>query len=188
VFVLLESPSPSRRIFIDSHSLPPSLVRHIGPSRRPRTPSPEAARRPKPRSSLGCPRPATCWPDAHRSAQRSVRGLPPSCTVLQLERHPVVTAGQARGLLKASLPPRGRAPSRWPPLPCSRRARPSTSASSRPTTFSPSIGLVNAQALTRCPAKRLPSPSPKPPRLPPPAVAARPRQSCLRSNPASPAP
>jgi hypothetical protein len=33
VFVLLESSSPSRRIFIGSHSLPPSLVRRIGPSR-----------------------------------------------------------------------------------------------------------------------------------------------------------
>jgi hypothetical protein len=33
VFVLLESSSPSRRIFIGSHSLsPPSLVRCIGPS------------------------------------------------------------------------------------------------------------------------------------------------------------
>jgi hypothetical protein len=32
VFVLLESPSPSRRIFISSHSLPPSLVRCIRPS------------------------------------------------------------------------------------------------------------------------------------------------------------
>jgi hypothetical protein len=32
VFVLLESSSPSRRIFIGSHSLPPSLVRRIGPS------------------------------------------------------------------------------------------------------------------------------------------------------------
>jgi hypothetical protein len=32
VFILLESPSPSRRIFIGSHSLPPSLVRRIGPS------------------------------------------------------------------------------------------------------------------------------------------------------------
>jgi hypothetical protein len=33
VFVLLESPSPSRRIFIGSHSLlPPFLVRRIGPS------------------------------------------------------------------------------------------------------------------------------------------------------------
>jgi hypothetical protein len=32
VFVLLEPPSPSRRIFIGSHSLPPSLVRRIGPS------------------------------------------------------------------------------------------------------------------------------------------------------------
>jgi hypothetical protein len=32
VFVLLESPSPSRRIFIGSHLLPPSLVRRIGPS------------------------------------------------------------------------------------------------------------------------------------------------------------
>jgi hypothetical protein len=31
-FILLESPSPSRRIFIGSHSLPPSLVRRIGPS------------------------------------------------------------------------------------------------------------------------------------------------------------
>jgi hypothetical protein len=31
VFVLLESSSPSRRIFIGSHSLPP-LVRRIGPS------------------------------------------------------------------------------------------------------------------------------------------------------------
>jgi hypothetical protein len=31
VFVLLESPSPPRRIFIGSHSLPP-LVRRIGPS------------------------------------------------------------------------------------------------------------------------------------------------------------
>jgi hypothetical protein len=30
VFVLLEFPSPSRRIFIGSHSLPPSLVRRIG--------------------------------------------------------------------------------------------------------------------------------------------------------------
>jgi hypothetical protein len=32
VFALLESSSPSRRIFIGSHSLPPSLVRRIGPS------------------------------------------------------------------------------------------------------------------------------------------------------------
>jgi hypothetical protein len=32
VFILLEFPSPSRRIFIGSHSLPPSLVRRIGPS------------------------------------------------------------------------------------------------------------------------------------------------------------
>jgi hypothetical protein len=31
-FVLLEFRSPSRRIFIGSHSLPPSLVRRIGPS------------------------------------------------------------------------------------------------------------------------------------------------------------
>jgi hypothetical protein len=31
-FVLLESSSPSRRIFIGSHSLSPSLVRRIGPS------------------------------------------------------------------------------------------------------------------------------------------------------------
>jgi hypothetical protein len=30
VFILLEPPSPSRRIFISSHSLPPSLVRRIG--------------------------------------------------------------------------------------------------------------------------------------------------------------
>jgi hypothetical protein len=33
VFVLLEFSSPSRRIFIGSHSLPPSLVRRIGPSK-----------------------------------------------------------------------------------------------------------------------------------------------------------
>jgi hypothetical protein len=32
VFVLLEYPSPSRRIFIGSHSLPPSLVRRFVPS------------------------------------------------------------------------------------------------------------------------------------------------------------
>jgi hypothetical protein len=32
VRLVLESPSPSRRIFIGSHSLPPSLVRRIGPS------------------------------------------------------------------------------------------------------------------------------------------------------------
>jgi hypothetical protein len=32
VFILLEVPSPSGRIFIGSHSLPPSLVRRIGPS------------------------------------------------------------------------------------------------------------------------------------------------------------
>jgi hypothetical protein len=32
VFILLEFSSPSRRIFIGSHSLPPSLVRRIGPS------------------------------------------------------------------------------------------------------------------------------------------------------------
>jgi hypothetical protein len=31
-FLLLEFSSPSRRIFIGSHSLPPSLVRRIGPS------------------------------------------------------------------------------------------------------------------------------------------------------------
>jgi hypothetical protein len=35
VFILLLFPSPSRRIFIGSHSLPPSLVRRIGPSRVP---------------------------------------------------------------------------------------------------------------------------------------------------------
>jgi hypothetical protein len=33
VFILLEFSSPSRRIFIGSNSLPPSLVRRIGPSR-----------------------------------------------------------------------------------------------------------------------------------------------------------
>jgi hypothetical protein len=33
VFILFEFPSPSRRIFIGSHSLPPSLVRRIGPSK-----------------------------------------------------------------------------------------------------------------------------------------------------------
>jgi hypothetical protein len=32
VLILLEPPSPSRRIFIGSHSLPPSLVRCVGPS------------------------------------------------------------------------------------------------------------------------------------------------------------
>jgi hypothetical protein len=32
-FILLEFPSPSKKIFIGSHSLPPSLVRRIGPSR-----------------------------------------------------------------------------------------------------------------------------------------------------------
>jgi chromosome segregation ATPase len=32
-FVLLEFSSPSRRIFTGSHSLPPSLVRRIGPSK-----------------------------------------------------------------------------------------------------------------------------------------------------------
>jgi hypothetical protein len=32
MFVLLEPSSPSRRIFIGSHSLPLSLVRRIGPS------------------------------------------------------------------------------------------------------------------------------------------------------------
>jgi hypothetical protein len=32
LFILLEFSSPSRRIFIGSHSLPPSLVRRIGPS------------------------------------------------------------------------------------------------------------------------------------------------------------
>jgi hypothetical protein len=35
VFILLEFPSPPRRIFIGSHSLPPSLVRRIGPSTTP---------------------------------------------------------------------------------------------------------------------------------------------------------
>jgi hypothetical protein len=35
VFILLEFPSPLRRIFIGSHSLPPSLVRRIGPSALP---------------------------------------------------------------------------------------------------------------------------------------------------------
>jgi hypothetical protein len=39
VFVLLESLSPSRRIFIGSHSLPPSPVRRIGPSSGIRAPS-----------------------------------------------------------------------------------------------------------------------------------------------------
>jgi hypothetical protein len=34
VFVLLESSSPSRRIFIGSQSLPPPLVCCIGPSKR----------------------------------------------------------------------------------------------------------------------------------------------------------
>jgi hypothetical protein len=32
LFILLEFLSPSRRIFIGSHSLPPSLIRRIGPS------------------------------------------------------------------------------------------------------------------------------------------------------------
>jgi hypothetical protein len=32
VFILLKFPSPSRRIFVGSHSLPPSLVRCFGPS------------------------------------------------------------------------------------------------------------------------------------------------------------
>jgi hypothetical protein len=34
VFILLEFPSPPRRIFIGSHSLPPFLVRRIGLSQR----------------------------------------------------------------------------------------------------------------------------------------------------------
>jgi hypothetical protein len=42
VFILLEFRSPSRRIFIGSHSLPPSLVRRIGPSVFPRHPWPKA--------------------------------------------------------------------------------------------------------------------------------------------------
>jgi hypothetical protein len=71
-------------------------------------------------------------------------------------------------------------------LPPSRRARPSTSAPSRPTTFSPSLGLANAQALMRCPAKRLPTPSPEPSRPPLPAVATRPYRSRLCSNPGLP--
>jgi hypothetical protein len=33
VFILLEFPSPSRIFFISSHSLPPSLVCRIGPSK-----------------------------------------------------------------------------------------------------------------------------------------------------------
>jgi hypothetical protein len=41
VFILLEFPSPSRRIFIGSHSSPPSLVRRIGPSDGRRTLVPE---------------------------------------------------------------------------------------------------------------------------------------------------
>jgi hypothetical protein len=43
-FILLESPSPSRRIFTGSHSLPPSLVRRIGPSHAARSdpPTPRA--------------------------------------------------------------------------------------------------------------------------------------------------
>jgi hypothetical protein len=49
VFVLLESLSPSRKIFIGSHSLPPSLVRRIGPSsatpRSDAAPAPAARRR-----------------------------------------------------------------------------------------------------------------------------------------------
>jgi hypothetical protein len=32
-FILLDSPSPLRRIFISSHSLPPFLVHRIGPSK-----------------------------------------------------------------------------------------------------------------------------------------------------------
>jgi hypothetical protein len=44
-FVLLECSSPSRRIFIGSHSLPPSLVRRIGPSPWARTPRQPTTRR-----------------------------------------------------------------------------------------------------------------------------------------------
>jgi hypothetical protein len=58
-FILLEFLSPSRRIFIGSHSLPPSLVRRIGPS-PPRPSAPAAYPRPPP--SVATPsssRPAT---------------------------------------------------------------------------------------------------------------------------------
>jgi hypothetical protein len=63
---LLEFSSPSRRIFIGSHSLPPSLVRRIGPSagsqqhkvgshggRRPQVERPECWLEPSPRACRG---------------------------------------------------------------------------------------------------------------------------------------
>jgi hypothetical protein len=157
------------------------------PERRPRTPSPEAAHRPKPRSSLGRPHPTT-----HRSTRRAtrrrathavpagraplgpaVRQWPPS-----LVRRTTAGASPRRHRRSSTRPIKGALAS-----PRASTEPPATIAALAPSlTFRkcpepsnhlfPSLGLAHAQALTHCPAKRLPSPSPEPPRPPPPVVAA----------------
>jgi hypothetical protein len=77
VFILLEFPSPSRRIFIGSHSLPPpSLVRRIGPS------TPQSARGPPapsvpPRASPAAPGAGAGTP--HGTRRRPSPGAPCRC-------------------------------------------------------------------------------------------------------------
>jgi hypothetical protein len=151
------------------------------PERRPRTPSPESACLPKPRSSLGCPRHALACHPCRDGRTRTAR--PSSLSAAFHPRAPYygrnVTPPSPQ-VEHAAYKRRSASPrvSTEPPAAIAT----STSAPSRPTTFSPSLGLANAQALTRCPVKLLALPSPEPPRPPPPAVAARPRRSRLRSN------
>jgi hypothetical protein len=107
----------------------------FAPVRRPRLPSPEASRNPRPCSFRGRPRPVTrrsLRPRhalAHRarragrtcppSVLRFVRDLPPSCAVPQPEYHTIVTTDRAFPLFKRS--PRLLAPPDLAPVVLPRR-------------------------------------------------------------------
>jgi hypothetical protein len=77
------------------------------------------------------------------------------------------------------------------PLHCARHCRPPMNSPPRPspvrlTFLAYSLGALETCAAIRCSALHLPRRSRSPPRVPPPAVVARPRRSYPRSNPGLP--
>jgi hypothetical protein len=78
-----------------------------------------------------------------------------------------------------------------PPLHCARHCLPPVNSPPRPPPVRPtflaySLGALETGAAIRCSALHIPHQRRSLPRAPPPAVAARPRRSCPRSNPGLP--